>query len=377
MHHISALYTSPLSFIFYIKCFGFCIFMVLANFFALFSMPIPNITLICYGVALVLLWQCMPNISLVYLTVQEQREKVKAMSRFFLLFSLLWLATTILSFRSCFLLFPHPLIHACLAGAVYVVGFILGGVLFYQSCQAYHGRISPLEERYYQTMVQYKERLQEWKDLAQQKMEENEFNSSEKRQKYMQQASTTTTYSINVGKHIGRHLIFICLWLSIPFYLFMYIPYQNHAHYSEFPLFYQFAMIFTLLFSMAWIGKLLYFTFQTYIISERGIQIKTMLQTLYWPWYFIQSITIHGEILTITSWESQTVSLAWPSFSTPKVFLDILSTNLPFSLFYISFLGQRELQKILKKDYIPYKKKYEQAYLLQEKPEKRHKKSKK
>lgn len=323
MHRQWNFYNNPLSFYFYGRCLGIVLCSLLSVFFALVAMPIPNLTLIFYGFALVMLWQCLPILSQLLLQSHNKISLPLAV------FALIWVAIIILSSVSCFLLFPNPMIHVWIIVFIYGIGIFVGIWILYQC-------LLPGDlQKYREIFLEKQERCREWKELCMQKMQEHvDVNFRD---------LDTKKLFFNFDK-VVLHFFSMMFWTLLLILFFVYIPFKSYEHIQDFPCFYQYAFYGTNIFVFLQIFRYIVIRCKKYYFNDSGLQIVFFQQRFSLSWYNIEFIYFQKEILYLVCWNKKIIKIHWREFSNFRELWICLTNNLPLCIFSIDYDSQVKLE---------------------------------
>lgn len=343
MHRQFNFYSQPLSFYFYGRCLGIVFCSLLSVFFAVVAMPIPNLTFIFYGFALVMLWQCLPIISQIFIKSYGNYKKDGML--WGIIFSLVWIAISIFSWYSCISLFPNPAIHTVMIEIIYYTGIFVGIWILWQCHVVGNKILSDEMKEAIGTLLEKHERCMEWKELCTQKITEYNLSNSLVRRQYVND-ETRQEFPL-IKRQFLVHCIVMIGWLLIPAYIFIYIPFQSYDNIKDFPLFYKWACYATIVFVSIRVFIYIINGLREYCVTKNGIQIRYFYKIDSISWYNISYVYIQKDFLYLFCWNKKVIKFNLKEFENFGEFLESLATYLPLCIFSIDYAAQRKLEIIL------------------------------
>ena len=341
---------------------------------ALYSLSIPNASLVCYGFILLSIWQTMPALrhQVIYILADYPQNRV-GYSIVFNTVTLVFIYISIVSAAATFWLFPHPMMHKIMALFFYVVGsgFALWGL--------FHGGLllqgAPPEEyiNYYQQSEMRKQQLEE--RLA--KLDETADKVTGAISDYLDGAREQNEFKVYLPfSSILSRCAYILLWLSIPAWLFIAIPLRSYS-WLQLPPFFIVAGLATILLGGIWIVSFFRSTSYRYKISERGISRHGWLAERALVWENIAFLYLNEQMLTLRAIHGTSLHMRLEDLESPSAFWQKLQHFLPLEFFFISEEGWSSLQKLLKEDYEYFSECYYHTFFAAKKSEKSGKRKKK
>ncbi len=311
------------------------IFSSSAIFFALYPPPLPNTSLIFYGLTLFCLWQLFLNWqwSIGSLLSQPPEKYQKKVTLFFFL-NILFLYTTGLSCFATYTLFPHPIVHKILAGALFVNGVIIAfcnlQMLFWLRKNYQNKDIKSRSN-----ILAYETKIYEERYSLYQKT----FPSpplKEKIQKELSKDTSSQEHSIRPINYFSRKLLNMGLWFFLSAWIFVVIP-LGSSPFSELHLFYQVGLVLTITFIIYWFISTTLSTNCRYTISESGMQLKGLFSGEQFLWSQVKSITLQEGEASFLFFDQKTILIPVQDLKDNISFLEklFLTPNLPISIFFI------------------------------------------
>lgn len=314
---------------------GVFIFSSCAIFFALYPPPLPNTSLIFYGLTLFCLWQLFLNWQWsIGRLLSQPSEKYQKKALLFFFLNILFLYTTGLSCFATYTLFPHPIVHKILAGALFVNGVIISfcnlQMLFWLRKNYQNKDIKSRSN-----ILAYETKTYEERYALYQKA----FPSpplKEEIQKELRNDNSPQEHSIRPINYFSRKLLNMGLWFFLSAWIFVIIPLDS-SPFSELHLFYQVSLILTIAFIVCWFISTILKTNYQYTISENGIRQKGIFSSGQFLWSQVKSITLQEGEASFLFFDQKTILIPVQDLKDYISFLEklFLTPKLPISLFFI------------------------------------------
>lgn len=322
---------------------------------------IPNISLVCYGLALLCVWQILSNIFFLFLS-DVSKEQSSLFVRLALLFvGLFLLYTSIVSAASTFWLFPHPWLPRYLALALYVVGCFLALFFCALSYILWHSKSKARIASLLEAEQQRRNNIQKWLQKAEAVIAERSLGKPKDVCAYLQKAESSLSYEIDIYRYISKRILYVFIWLSIPTWIFIIIPSESYNAWAEIPLPYQIGMVATVLWAVGWSASLINRAISKYTLSERGMLIRSLFGPKAMVWEEVKAVHIEEDGMKLQRQGKSSIKIAFAELNDPVSFFDQIQKFLPLSILFISQAGKKLLSSISRLDLANFVGKYEQA----------------
>lgn len=355
------------------------IFSILSLYGAIFSIPLPNTSLIFYGFAVICMWQAHTLIEWQIGTVLSSQKDRNSCFMATLLANFLFGYTNFVSLGATFYLFPHPIVHKILIVCLYAVGITITCLNGWITYFLYKKQLTPSMKIRHQIF----QKEQNFNATRYQKFSEECLNYPKEPHKNLSKNKQYQFFKLNITSYLGRRIANMALWMSLPTWIFVIIPYysysshgsQNYLSFLEnsffdLPVFFQLAATATFIAGLIWLSIIVISSLQTYELSARGLQWQVFKHKKIAFWEQIKKIILQDNNLRIYFFRLRPLTIPLNDIKKRDELLQQLFNNqkLPVLLFFIAEPMWNQLQK--KKIHKNFLKQYKEEKLSFENSEK-------
>ena len=341
------LYNGKIPLSFYLFASFHFILTCIALYTSIHLLPIPNISLLAYGFAVICLWKNIPVIFYKIIDIFSNKNKERLYLTIYLSATgIFFIYTTVISCSSTLLLFPLAWIHKIIAIVVYLVGIYFGLEFCFYSYFLIKNKPYKKLLFYIQKQENRKKLINDWlKRIDEFTKVHNLFSQSEKLI-YLKKNPIKHNFYVDFWYYLFKNFIFLCLWLSIPTWIFIIIPFRTYSKFSNVPLFYQIGIIITIVFGIIWLIRIINDAGAKCQVNENGIIYHKFFQTFLVVWEQVKGVYLEGNCIHFVNIDSKIIHIKIEEFDNIKLFWKFIIEQLPLCIFFINLDGLNFLKKI-------------------------------
>jgi hypothetical protein len=322
---------------------------VCACYTAVQPLSLPNASLLCYGFAAIGGWQMMYYLNFYTLSLLQSPPDIRRKAFWVLLSdALLFTFTGIASLKSTFALFPHPNILERFPNVpptlyvpmlVYVPAL---AIVFYLSCKAWqirHGYLTRYAQQMMQNSKQKDMLYGHWLEQTAQSPKKVESPPDDVKQSGI---AFPVAWPISYGKRMSL----MVMWMCIPFWLFIAIPWRSYDDWREWPTALHVCMALTLSGIVIWLWRIMAAITYRYSICDQGISRRGLAGSKVMLWAELQEVLLYGDFLVFKGRHNHHWQIFLHELAQPKQFWQCLQRYLPLQILLITEDGWRYLRKI-------------------------------